>query len=337
MKIAAYIGGLIGLTLLVTLMVRADYSAMLHAMLLAGWPLLWLLPFRALFFLLFAIGWQRLLRPYDSTRRARLGYIFWVTTVRDAIDRLLPVASVGGGVAAVRLLCWRGLDAAPVGATVIAEILLGLIVSYLFAAAGLLLLIDLGAKDHDYGGLLTGLLASLPVPILTALLLRYGSIFERLQTWLRPLVGASELTDGAAAVDREVQATLARLHALVAAGVLQFAALLSGAFEIWFALRLFGQPIGAEAAVALEGINQAIRQVAFIIPAGLGVQEAGLVLFGHALGINSELALAVSMVKRIREVLWGVGSLISWQWLEGRRLARTRPDMRHRPSEYSDP
>jgi hypothetical protein len=40
------------------------------------------------------------------------------------------------------------------------------------------------------------------------------------------------------------------------------------------------------------------------------------------LGISSELALAVSMAKRMREVLCGMPSLISWQWLEGRRLQR---------------
>jgi putative membrane protein len=319
-KVAAYIGGLAGLALLVVLMVHADLTAMLHALVLTGGSLFWLLPYRALFFLLFAIGWFHLLRPYNSGHRAGLAYSFWVTTVREAIDRLLPVASVGGGVAAVRLMRWRGLDAMSVGATVIAEILLSLIVSYVFAALGFLLLIDLGAQGHEYGSLMLGLAASLPVPVLTALLLRYGSIFGRMQSWLRPLVGATDLSEGATSLDREVRATLSRLPALFSAGALQLAAMISGSFEIWFALRLFGHPVSVEASILLEGVNQGIRQVAFVIPAALGVQEAGLVLFGHALGINSELALAVSMAKRMREVLWGIASLISWQWLEGRRL-----------------
>jgi hypothetical protein len=56
------------------------------------------------------------------------------------------------------------------------------------------------------------------------------------------------------------------------------------------------------------------------VPAGVGVQEAGLVLFGHLLGISGELALAVSMAKRVREVLCGLPPLISWQWLEGWRV-----------------
>ena len=43
------------------------------------------------------------------------------------------------------------------------------------------------------------------------------------------------------------------------------------------------------------------------------------------LGVGSELALAVSMVKRVREVLCGLPSLASWQWLEARRLTVKRP------------
>lgn len=63
-----------------------------------------------------------------------------------------------------------------------------------------------------------------------------------------------------------------------------------------------------------------MRHLAFVVPAGVGVQEAARVLFGHALGISSELALAVSMAKRMREVLCGLPALLSWQWMEGPRL-----------------
>ena len=96
------------------------------------------------------------------------------------------------------------------------------------------------------------------------------------------------------------------------AGTIQWAGLADGHGH--------GRRLTQRSALALESMTQAVRHVAFVIPAGLGVQEAGLVIFGHALGISSELAIAVSMAKRIREVLCGLPSLISWQWLEGRRL-----------------
>jgi uncharacterized membrane protein YbhN (UPF0104 family) len=80
--------------------------------------------------------------------------------------------------------------------------------------------------------------------------------------------------------------------------------------------------VDSSVALILESMTQAIRHAAFVVPAGLGVQEAGLVLFGRSLGIDAELALAVSMAKRLREVLCGVLSLLSWQWMEGRQIHR---------------
>jgi len=320
-RVAVYIGALLGLTLLVALVLRADLPAMLQTLESAGWQALWLIPYRAFYFFLYAVGWLCLLRPYDRAGRAGIGYVFWVTSVREAVDRLLPVASVGGGVVGVRLMRWRGLGLAPVGATVIVEIVLTLIVSYAFAAVGLFFLIDLRATGAQYHRLLLSFLVSLPVPVLTVMFLRYGSVFARLQKFLRPLVGAGATPTGAASLDHELRACLDRWRSLLFAGTLQFLALVAGSFEIWFALRLFGHPVGAGTALILESMTQTMRHLAFVVPAGLGVQEATLVLFGHVLGVGSELALAVSMVKRAREVLCGLPSLASWQWMEARHLA----------------
>ncbi len=110
------------------------------------------------------------------------------------------------------------------------------------------------------------------------------------------------------------------MSTLLLAGTLQFVALVSASFEIWWALRLFEHPVSASAAIMLEGLTQAVRHLAFIVPAGLGVQEAALVLFGHALGVSAELALAVSAVKRAREILCGLPPLLWWQLQEARRL-----------------
>jgi putative membrane protein len=322
-RITAYIGGVLGLALLVILVVRADFAAMLQTVGSAGWPLLCLIPYRTLYFLLYAIGWLNLLRAYDPERRAGLGYLFWVTSVREAVDRLLPVASVGGGVVGVRLLRWRGLAAAPVGASVIVEMVLTLVVLYIFTALGLFLLVELSVSVQEYRRVLLAFLVTLPIPATTVVLLRYGAVFDRLERLLRPLVGEGVVTAVGASLDHELRASVRRWRTLLVAGSLQFAALISGSFEIWFALRLFGHPVSAGSALILESMTQAMRHLAFLIPAGLGVQEAALVVFGHALGISSELALSVSMAKRIREVLCGLPSLISWQWLDVRRLQRS--------------
>lgn len=320
LRIVAYLGGLLGLAVLIVLVLRADAASMLLTLALAGWALLWLVPYRALYFLLYALGWLLLLRPYDPQRRAGIAYLFWATTVREGIDRLLPVASVGGSVAGIRLLRWRGIPAAAAGASVIVEIVLTLSAVYLFTALGLFLLIRSSGGVHEYRRLLLVLALCLPMPVATPLLLRYGSVFARLEHWLGPRIGIGALSDGAAALDRELRACLRRGWSMLAAGTLQWAAFCSGAFEVWFALRLFGHPIGVVPAIVLESLTQALRHLAFMIPAALGVQEASLMVFGHAFGVSGELALSVSMAKRAREVLCGLPALLSWHWMEVRRM-----------------
>jgi putative membrane protein len=316
----AYIGGLFGLALLVILMIRADLAGMLRVTLAAGWPLLWLLPYRGFYYLIYAYGWLRLVRPVDPERRVAFPYLWWATAVREGVDRLLPVASIGGGVVGVRILRWRGVDTGGAAAGVIIEMVVTFMATYLFAVLGLLLLFSVNAGAQEYHRAVLTLLVGLPLPILALLLLRHGSVFTRVESYLGPLVGMTAMSEGAAALDRELRAALNHYGNLAFLILLHFAALLSGSFEIWLALHLFGHPVSATDAVILESMCQALRTMAFLVPAGLGVQEAGLVIFGHVLGISSELALAVSLAKRIREVLVGLPALASWQWIEGRRL-----------------
>jgi putative membrane protein len=318
MKAAAYIAGLLGLALLTALVIHADVPAMLHTWRLAGAALLWIVPYRLIFFALYAVGWRALLRPFDPGGKARFGYVLWVTTVREAVDRLLPVASVGGSVVGVRLMRWTGLAIAPVSATIIVEILLTLFVLYMFGALATLILLGNGAGGAD-GKVLVVLALSLSIPLGSLLLLRYGAVFARLERFLGPLVGLARGAVGAS-LDADLRSCLGRVRTLLLAGALQLVAFISASFEIWWAMRLFEHPISPSSAVMLEGLTQGLRHLAFIVPAGLGVQEAALVLFGHTLGISTELALGVSAVKRAREVLCGIPPLLCWQWLEARRL-----------------
>src|SRR6185437_1272139 len=94
--------------------------------------------------------------------------------------RLLPVASVGGGVVGVRLLRWRGLSVAEASASIIVEILLTLFAIYLFFVVGVSLLLLVGMSFHGHSRLLLAVVLTLPVPLVTAWLLRYGSLFERM-------------------------------------------------------------------------------------------------------------------------------------------------------------
>jgi putative membrane protein len=96
-----------------------------------------------------------------------------------------------------------------------------------------------------------------------------------------------------------------------------------GASEIYFALWLLGQEPSIAEAIILESMGQAIRSAAFVVPAGLGVQEGGFLVLGAAFGLPAPVSLALSLTKRVREIAFGGLSLLGWQILEGRKLAQS--------------
>jgi hypothetical protein len=101
----------------------------------------------------------------------------------------------------------------------------------------------------------------------------------------------------------------------------------------------------------LESLTFAIRTAAFFVPAAAGVQEGGYILLGGALGIAPEIALALSLLKRGRELALGTVALLLWHSIESRRMWRkVRPaavggelspevslDNRSTPSGHSHP
>ena len=87
-------------------------------------------------------------------------------------------------------------------------------------------------------------------------------------------------------------------------------------------LKLFGHPVSAWEAIALESLCHAIRNLAFFVPGALGVQETGLVVIGALIGLPADVAIALSLAKGFREIAVGGPALASWQWVEIGRVQR---------------
>ncbi|WP_432261214.1 lysylphosphatidylglycerol synthase domain-containing protein [Cupriavidus sp. TMH.W2] len=325
MKRFAYLTGLLGLLALTALVIHQGARDIAAVMAQGGWLLLLLVPLHALPLLLDAQGWRVLLTSADPDEKAGLGFLWWVATVREAVGRLLPTVGVGGELVGIRLTRLRIHDTTAVAASVVVEVMVTLFSQYLFSAMGVLMLV---AALHDSGGawiILAGLLLSLPVPVLFALSLRHTAIFEKLEGAARKLFGEDHrivaVIDGAR-LDAHIRALNRRRRELATALCWQLAGLVSGTLEIWLALWLLGHPVPVWQALAIESLTQAARHVAFFVPAGLGVQEAVVMLLGQVLGLDAQVSLALALVKRAREILFGVPALLSWQWVELRRWRR---------------
>jgi hypothetical protein len=73
-----------------------------------------------------------------------------------------------------------------------------------------------------------------------------------------------------------------------------------------------GHPVGPLEAVILESLAQAVRSAGFALPGGLGAQEGAILGGGVLLGIAPDLALAVALIKRARELAYGLLGLVAW-------------------------
>jgi len=314
MKLAARIALVVGLGVMIALIAREGALGIVKLLSQASWQLLWLLPLHALPLLLDAVGWRAIILA-----RCKVVTLFWIATVRQAINGLLPVANIGGEIVGIRLLTRSGVNGTAAAGSVIVEVLLTLIGQYLFVALGVAFLLRITDAVRLSVELLITLLASAPLIALLVALLRHGAIFERLARIAHAL-GPKVLGTGArgAEVDIAVRNLLTAHARLACTLAWQFAGLLAECIETWAALCCLGVSVEFPKALVLESLTQAARQLVFIVPAGLGVQELGLVAVGHVLGLSGEVALALSLAKRMTRIVFGIPALLSWQWTEAR-------------------
>lgn len=123
-----------------------------------------------------------------------------------------------------------------------------------------------------------------------------------------------------------------RPHRMLPSLVLLLAAWLVEAVETWLILRLLGVALSPQAALVTEATVVLLRHVAFFVPSGLGVQDAGYLAFLDALGVPRPAATAFILVKRAKELSWiAAGYLLLFaarfddQPPEGRAVAAQLP------------
>jgi putative membrane protein len=262
-------------------------------------------------------AWYSLLHPlWAGPRRVFIS----IRLVREAINSLLPVAQIGGDLIGARLLTAHGPAASLAVASVIGDKTIETLGQFVFTLAGVVLLLLHGGDRSLAAGFGGGLLIAGPV-----LLVFFGVQNSRLFVWFERLLLslAERLQWGALGKMAGLHANLVALYRRPAAVALAFAfhmaAWLGGAGEVWVALHVMGHPIGLVDALILESLGQAARSAAFVIPGGLGAQEGAFLLIGGALGLPAEYALALSLIKRTSQLIFGLPALAAWPLMEARR------------------
>jgi putative membrane protein len=316
---------------MIYLIIDSGAAQVAHAMLVIGWGLIPITLFHLVPFTLSALAWRQLLPAASSPPTAT---VIWIRWIRESINSLLPVASVGGDVASTRLIHLRGVPGAQAASSVIVDTTVGVGTQVIFVVSGVALLL---MRSTDRNSLLVAgavLLAmgALFVGIAAFVFLQHRGLVAGSAKFARRLMPGKWLSAVAArasTVDDSVMAAYRNGPVMLRASLLRLVGWAAGTGEVWLVMQSLGQPIGVTDAYILESLGSGVRAATFMVPGALGALEGGYILFGAIFGLPPDTALAISLSKRVRELAFGVPGLLLWQYVEGRyHLRRGEPHAR---------
>ena len=332
MSRSAALSLLVGLTVAVVLIVTNDPREILHLLLGAGWGIAAVVALRLPQILFSALGWASLI---DDPRRPGWRTLVRLRWIREAVNAMLPVAQVGGDFVRAQLLLRRGVSGVAAAASVAVDLATEMAAQVVFALLGLAVLLLI---PHSGGasGWTVGIVALIGILAAGFIAAQRWGLFRLVERLLQPLAGrgerAAKQAGGAAA---GLHDAVVRLHRaprrLWLSGMAHLASWLLGTLETWAAMRLLGiEGAGLEEALVIESLGQAVRSLGFMIPGALGVQEGGSVLVCALFGIPPEQAIALALIRRIRDVTLGLPGIVAWRWAamagpETRPVAATAP------------
>ena len=315
MRWPALVGLTLGLVAVVVLVLTNNMAAIGHTLLVAGWGILAVVAVHTPQTLCTALGWRDVL---EDPKAPKLGRLFVIRWIKEAVNALLPVAQVGGEFVRARLLMAEGVSLRNAAASCTVDTVAGIIGLFAYTLLGLTFYL---LAPHDMA------MASLAERAIAAGGVIAVGVVAAPRLGLLKLVeaGVAKLSAGRAwtglgdvgGLHEAVVALYGQPKRLWSCAAWHLMAWLLGTLETFTAMAVLGlHPTLAEAFV-IDSLGQGVRAAGFAVPGALGVQEGGYILICHLFGVPADQALALSFVRRIRELILGAPGLAVWARLEG--------------------
>ncbi|MBI3512843.1 MAG: flippase-like domain-containing protein [Proteobacteria bacterium] len=311
---------LIGLSLALAVALWCGLADVAGALAQAGWlGLLAVSGFHLVPKALCAAAWWTVL-PRGTSGLAGFFGFRWL---RDAANDMLSVVPAAGELAAIRAMAVRGIPARLGAASTIIDLTVEMAAQCGFIALvlALLVVVQPDARVIVPAAVGLGVMAALLGGLVAAQRLGAFRLIDRMVTRLSRELGAALALqlDSLHGTIRQLYADRRRLGGAFA---LHLSAWVVGVGEGWIGLAMMGVPVGWLDIVMLETCAFTLRSAGFMLPGAIGIQEGGYVLLAPLVGIPADAALALSLLKRGREIVLGAPGCLAWQWLEGGRLWR---------------
>lgn len=320
-RLAVVLAALCGAALALYLVADAGVPAVLDALRAAGWVTLAAVSLAHLVpTLLRGVSWRMLFGG-----EAHVGWIgfTWARWVREAVDNILPILPVSGVLAGTRVLFARGEHRA--GASAVVDLTSELLGQVGFGLLGLALLLSLRPDDPRVMWAALGM-AIITLAFVGFLGAQLGGLFKFLgriidRVWQGRKAG--DKNGRRAEIFHDHVQSFYRLRAsFIGSVVVHFAGWVASALEVWLALWLMGSALAVPEALVIESLIFALRSVSFFVPWSAGIQESGYVVVGAIFGLTPEVALAISLLKRGRDLVLGAPVVLAWQIGEGHGMLK---------------
>src|SRR6185312_8253446 len=250
--------------------------------------------------------------------------IYWARLVREGGLTCLPLSAVGGLAFGTRAAVLGGVGWARAAASSVVDTISEGVSLAPFVVFGLVILGErrVGAPQAELigGGLAVLGAAAVAIWFFRSKLAGIGerTLAALLRRW----------REDAAARVQELRGEFTRLFhdrpRFWSAAALHGLGWAAGSGNIWIGYRLLGARPTVVESLALEGLFSGALSVGLLVPGALGVQELSYVGIGRLFGLPAPLSLALSLIRRARDLVIGGPALLSWQALEVRRLRRRR-------------
>ncbi|MGA2088876.1 MAG: lysylphosphatidylglycerol synthase domain-containing protein [Stellaceae bacterium] len=322
MKAVLAIFAILGVLSGACLVAWQGFAAVGDALRLAGFPCLAAIcAFQLVPLSLCALAWRALFKG----KRPDSSSFIWFRWMRDAGGDILGIIPAGGEMIGIRAMTRRGITTTTATASTVVDLTMEMTSQAAFTVLGCVLLLIERPGSHLISWTLAGIATIIFLAGAFALAQRFGlfRLLENLAGRLAVNQGWSHLPDLGGLHDR-IHAIYADRPGIARAVSIHFIAWIVGIGEAGIILAFMGVPMGVASLIMLESLTYALRSAAFFVPAAAGVQEGGYILVGAALGLGPEFALALSLMKRARELTLGVTGLVVWQSIEGNSLLRAR-------------
>ena len=314
-----YIGLIAGIALVIGLVCFQGAGDVAAAVAAVSWGIVVVVLVRLVPIMLDGYVWRLL---FLKDHRPSVLTALWARWIGEAVNTLVPAFQVGGAVVRSRLMVMRGVPGRVAGASVVVDLTLSTITLLFFTLVGIGLLMA-HHGESDIARAIGFCVAGGFVVVILLCVFQHRGLFG----WIIGLVARfargkawDNAIGGAQALDETILELYRRPWLLFGNATGQLAAWMLGAAEIYAALHFMGYEVTVADALLLESLILATRTAAFFVPGALGVQEGVLVLLGGMIGLGPEVALALSLVKRVRELVIGVPGLFAWQIAEGKNL-----------------